>query len=182
MAEGTNTVMAKGPNIRKEQNRNLEDSEKESVFLGYWVYFLQAEASRETAEVWLAVCQLHRWSALYSEPPPPHCAPRPSVKSRSGRECSCLPNHKHPTASSQRMHADPGSDLSTCWHLCCPSWKLSFSLLTHVMAAAAGTTFSVAVQIRTGRADQEENRKSFALWTSASSFIKWERGLCLRGC
>ena len=101
------------------------------------------------------------------------------------RECSCLPNHKHPTASSQRIRADPGSDLSTCWHLCCPSWKLSSSLLTRVTHVAAGTAYSIpeheAVQVRTGRVDQEETGKSFALWASGSPFIKWERYLCLKG-
>lgn len=62
--------------------------------------------SRETAEVWLDVCQLHRWSALYSEPPPPHSPPDPPwnpVRKSTVFAKSQTPNR----FQSQRMQQTP---------------------------------------------------------------------------
>ena len=179
MAEGTSYVMAKEPNIGKNTTGILRILKKKHIskVLGLFPRVEIAEKQQRCDPV--SVCCTGDLHSI--QPPPPHLPPR---EIPFCRECWCLPNHKHPTVSSQRIHADPGSDISACWHLCCPSWKLSFCLLTHVMGVAAGTTYSIpeyeAVQIRTGPGDQEEIGKSSALWTSGSSFIKWEWYLCLK--
>lgn len=129
--------------------------------------------------MWLDVCQLHRWSALYSEPPPPHSPPdppwNPVLEGMLVFAKSQTPN-RFQSEDARRPRQWPQHVLT--------------SLLPFLEAffLPTDTCHGCGSWHHLQRSSSDKNwphwsggdRKSFALWTSASSFIKWERGLYLK--
>lgn len=122
--EHTSCTMAKKPNTEMDKKGVLKDLKKKLFFItDFWKKCILIAKKH-----WSMIKTLLTPSfALYWEQLTPNL---PGREILFGTRGSRLLNCKPWTISSQKSQAAPGSDISPWRHLGCPSWKLSFWLLT----------------------------------------------------